>query len=199
MAMAKGPLLPMHALILPVAHVACSLELTDAAAAEIDRYVGALRTCFEARGAALVVFERYMASGSFEHMHLQAMPLPMAVATKARAGFEQHGAALGVRFEVLPAGTSVRSVLGAAPEPFFAATLPSGETLLHRLRTNPRKHPLQFGREVCARLLGNPRLADWKTCLPCPAPGEHATTQELEQRMADDFKAAFGAYEPQSE
>ena len=72
-------------------------------------------------------------------------------------------------------------------------------TLLHRLRANPRKHPLQFGREACARLLGNPRLADWKNCLPVPAPGERASTQELEQRMADDFKAAFAAFDPTSD
>lgn len=197
--MAKGPLLPMHALILPIAHLASSLELSDAAYAEVESYVGALRKCFEARGAALLVFERYMGSGSFEHMHMQAMPLPAQLAPKARQALEQHGASLGISFEVLAAGESVRSVLGAAPEPFFAATLPSGETLLHRLRANPRKHPLQFGREACARLLGNPRLADWKNCLPVPAPGERASTQELEQRMADDFKAAFAAFDPTSD
>ena len=70
--------------------------------------------------------------------------------------------------------------------------LAAGAQLLHRMATNPRKHPLQFGREAVARLLGNPRLVDWKTCLPCPAPGERASTQELEGRMADDFKQAFG-------
>ena len=47
-----------------------------------------------------------------------------------------------------------------------------------------------------ARMLGNPRLADWKTCIPVPAPGERATIQELEQRLADDFKAAFGPFDP---
>ncbi len=50
-----------------------------------------------------------------------------------------------------------------------------------------------------ARLLGNPRLADWKTCLPQPAPGERASTQELEQRLADDFKSAFAVYDPTAE
>ena len=82
-----------------------------------------------------------------------------------------------------------------------AATLPSGETLLHRLSANKsgRRHPLHFGREVVARMLGNPRLADWKACLPQPAPGERASTQELEKRMAEDFKAAFAMYDPAAE
>ena len=48
-------------------------------------------------------------------------------------------------------------------------------------------------------MLGNPRLADWKQCLPCPAPGERASTQQLEQRMADDFKAAFAPFDPAGE
>jgi hypothetical protein len=64
---------------------------------------------------------------------------------------------------------------------------------------SPRRHPLHFGREAIARLLGNPRLADWKTCLPCPAPGERASTEELEKRMADDFREAFAAYDPAAE
>ena len=195
-AMAKGPLLPMHALILPIAHIPCSLDLSEAAAAEIDKYVGALRKCFEARGASLLLFERYMGSGSFEHMHIQALPIPSQLAGSARAAFEAHGQRLGIRFEVLPPGERYADRLADNPEPFFAATLPSGETLLHRLSTNQRRHPLHFGRESVARMLGNPRLADWKTCLPQPAPGERASTQELEQRMADDFKQAFESFSP---
>ena len=197
----KGPLLPMHALILPIAHIPCSLELSDAQAAEMASYVAALRKLFEARGAALLLFERYMGSGSFEHMHLQALPIPSQLAQNARQAFEAHGQRLGIHFEVLPPGETAAKRLADSPEPFFAATLPSGETLLHRLSANKsgRRHPLHFGREVVARMLGNPRLADWKACLPQPAPGERASTQELEKRMAEDFKAAFAMYDPAAE
>ena len=196
--MAKGPLLPMHALILPVAHVPCSLMLTPEAKAEVCAYVSALRSCFEARGAALLLFERYMGSGSFEHMHLQALPIPARLAGGARAAFEEHGRRLGISFEVLPAGSTVEGRLGGNPQPFFSAALPSGETMLHLLSTGKpgKRHPLQFGREVVATLLGNPRRADWKLCLPQPAPGERASTQELEARLADDFKQAFASFDP---
>lgn len=140
-----------------------------------------------------------MANGTFEHMHLQAVPVPSQLAGGARAAFESHGRRLGVSFELLEPGETLRSRMPAGPEPFFAVTLPSGQILLHRLVTNPRRHPLQFGREVVAALLGNPRRADWKVCLPAPAPGERASTQELEARAADDFKACFAPYDPASE
>ena len=193
--LAKGPLLPMHALILPIAHTPCSLFASDVVAAEVDAYVSGLRRCFEARGAKLLLFERFTDSGSFEHMHLQALPIPAQLAAGAREAFESHGKRYGLTFEVLPPGERVASRL-LEPEPFFAATLPSGETLLHRIRSNPRKHPLQFGRETVAAMLGNPRRADWKNCLPTPAPGEHSSTKELEGRMASDFKQAFAAFDP---
>ena len=88
MCLAKGPLLPMHALILPISHTPCSLFLSDAAAAEVDAYVSGLRRCFEARGARLLLFERFTDSGSFEHMHLQALPLPARLAEGAREALE---------------------------------------------------------------------------------------------------------------
>ena len=129
---------------------------------------------------------------------MQAMPIPKQLAGNARQVLEAHGEKHGIDFELLPAGTSVASVLGRTPEPFFSAQLPSGETLLHRLSSgrSGRRHPLQFGREAVATLLGNPARADWKVCLPHPAPGEKASIQQLEARMAEDFKAAFAAYDP---
>ena len=57
---------------------------------------------YGARGASLVLFERYMASGTFEHMHLQAVPVPSQLAGNAKAAFLSHGQKLGLAFEVLP-------------------------------------------------------------------------------------------------
>ena len=194
----KGPLLPMHALILPIAHIPCSLELSDAQAAEMASYVAALRKLFEARGAALL-FERYMGANPSSTCTCRR-PIPSQLAQNASRPLRRTAKA-GIHFEVLPPGEAAAKRLADSPEPFFAATLPSGETLLHRLSANKsgRRHPLHFGREVVARMLGNPRLADWKACLPQPAPGERASTQELEKRMAEDFKAAFAMYDPASE
>jgi hypothetical protein len=74
------------------------------------------------------------------HRHVQALPLPAQLAPSAKAAFEAHGQRLGIGFEVLPAGESARDRLADAPEPFFAVTLPSGETLLHRLKAKCAAH-----------------------------------------------------------
>ena len=59
-ALPKGPLVSSHALVIPVAHKASSLELTDGESAEVEKYVGGLRKCFAAQGEELVLFERFM-------------------------------------------------------------------------------------------------------------------------------------------
>jgi len=195
---AKGQLVPHHSLLVPVAHKASSLDLSAAEAAEVRSYVSAVRRCFAARGEALLTFERYLGGSSnraqFEHMHLQLVPLPHDAANGAREAFEREGASRGVRFELLAAGTRLSDAL-PTPEPFFAVELPSGETLLHRLATNQRRHPLQFGREVIAKLIGKPERSDWKRCLPQEQPGG-PPLGELERELASSFQEAFAPFAP---
>ena len=100
-----------------------------------------------------------------------------------------------MHFEVLPAGSSLDAAMETA-EPFFRVELPSGEHLLHRMSTNSRKHPLQFGREVVANILGKPELKDWKKCLPTPTPARPGTVEQLEGLVTEDFKALFAPFDP---
>ena len=106
----KGPLLPMHALILPIAHIPCSLELSDAQAAEMESYVASPRLCassFEARGAALLLFERtakgYMGSPGSDSSTCTCRRCPYWKASQLaqngedfKAAFEAHGQRLGI-------------------------------------------------------------------------------------------------------
>jgi len=194
LAQAKGPLVPEHCLVIPLSHKACSLQLNAEDAAEVDKYVAALRKCFNDQDQEVVFFERYVGNSQFEHMHLHALPLPREAAARARSVLEQHGARVGVRFEVLPKGTVLSTVLPNV-EPFLRIELPTGEQLLHRMSTNPRKHPLQYAREAFATLLGNPRRADWKVCMPVTRPGGPPLV-ELEGEVTEALKAVFGAYDP---
>lgn len=191
----KGALVPHHALVIPIAHRASSLELTPPERAEMTKYIAALRACFEARGEAIVSFERYMANSQFEHLHIQVLPLPHNLASGAAAAFRSHGARLGIHFEEVPPGRELTELM-PTPEPFFCVELADGVKLLHRMASNPRKHPLHFGREVVAALIGSPQRADWKTCVPKPPPGGKLTTQELEAQLCQGFKAVFEPYDP---
>ncbi|EKX45757.1 hypothetical protein GUITHDRAFT_108214 [Guillardia theta CCMP2712] len=66
-----------------------------------------------------------------------------------------------------------------------------GNSLNIKFVQNPQvpqgsRHPLNFAREVVARLLGMPERADWKDC---------ALSIEDEKRMAENFKKLFEPYD----
>ncbi|KAL1523613.1 hypothetical protein AB1Y20_018549 [Prymnesium parvum] len=199
--LAKGPLVPNHALVIPIAHRACSLELTADERVEVGKYVDVLRRGFAARGQVAICFERFMCNSQFEHMHLQVVPLPPHLANGAAAAFKTHGERIGIQFELLPPGVELISKL-PSPEPFFRVELPDGSQLLHRMATNQRKHPLQFGRQerpsflVVAAMLGKPERADWKLCLPKAQEGR--SVRDLEETLAQDLKALVAESEPPS-
>ena len=74
---AAGAVGLIAALVIPVAHKASSLELTDGESAEVEKYVGGLRKCFAAQGEELVLFERFMCRLS--------SPIPHPFRTSRRA------------------------------------------------------------------------------------------------------------------
>ena len=49
--------------------------------------------------------------------------------------------------------------------------------------------------KVLAALLGDPRRADWKMCLP-RAPAGGPSLEEAEGAQAEGFKAAFAQWDP---
>lgn len=139
-AMAKGPLTPGSAIVLPVSHAGSAAECAPAARAEMLRLRGALGSCFGAGGVATVAFERQMggarAGGAAgrDHLHLQVVPLPEGLApTAVRAGIEAEGARAGVGFEwTADASWPPRGL--AEGEGYLWYQLPEGEgALLHRM------------------------------------------------------------------
>lgn len=60
--------MPEHVLLLPIMHVPSSLELSDDARDEMNKYKEALRKYYRSKGKSCVFFERNFAS---RHMQLQ--------------------------------------------------------------------------------------------------------------------------------
>ncbi|CAI5498821.1 unnamed protein product [Closterium sp. Naga37s-1] len=69
-ALPKGPLVPGHVLILPIEHFPSVISLPSDALAEMWRYMGALRRCFEAQGQTVVAFERFLQLRAATHAHV---------------------------------------------------------------------------------------------------------------------------------
>lgn len=184
-ALAKGPLIPEHVLILPITHYPAGSQLPDNVWDEVEKYKESLTRCFKEKlGKGLVFYERATAVKSIQsHCHIQAVPVPL----DREEGFADHirgcGARLNMEFEPRP---DWREDDGLQREQYviFESSVPRS-TLLH-LVPQGHRHPLNFAREVVARLLDMPERADWKNC---------ALSLEEEEEMAKSFKTLFAPFD----
>jgi hypothetical protein len=180
MAVPKGPLSPEHLLLIPISHVAGLAQLSEGEWAEFERYKAALRGMYaegktgegegqgQREGQSMVLFERRLQTRGARHTHVQVIPVPNDKAAGVREAFEEKGAALGVFFESLTAGTTLREMGLREEEQYMYVEVPGlgGKgvaRLLYRLPPGG-KLPLTFGRDVMADLLGAPGKVNWKNC-----------------------------------
>ena len=190
----KGPISDLHVLILPVEHYACGLDTPATTAAEIDRYLSSLKSCFAAQGKELVAFERFMRlkkSGG-NHCHINVLAIPPTSASRAEQTFASIAATHGFDFVKLPASLKGEEARSAAAklignQEYFVAYLPDGSRLVHPIVYGER-HPLNYGREVLAALAEVPERADWKVCQSESVAEEEARTTA--------FRNVFKEYDP---
>ncbi|KAF0913226.1 hypothetical protein E2562_020386 [Oryza meyeriana var. granulata] len=189
-ALAKGPLVPNHVLVIPVEHCSSTLMMPVEAEAELGRYKDALGKYFEKEGKTAVYFE--WVSQHSRHANLQAVPVPLSKATSVKKIFHLAAQRLGFEFSVVnPDGDAnrgrelLRSKYDSKSSLFYVE-LPEGSVLLHMVDSN-EKFPAQFGREVLAGLLSMADRADWRNC---------KVSKEEEIQMVDDFKRGFREFDP---
>lgn len=191
LALDKGAITDDHVLILPVEHYPCALDASIGAATEIDRYVSALRSFYASKGKEIVGFERYMRfkKTGGNHCHLNFIAISRTAAQESKKAFEEAGQQHGLNFAYLPpaageeAWETVRENAGNGE--YFVAFLPDGARLVHPI-TPGVQCPLNFGREVLARLAGVPHRADWKACQQNP---------EEEAARTARFRSAFSPFD----
>ncbi|CAM9607667.1 unnamed protein product [Scytosiphon promiscuus] len=198
LAQPKGGLVPGHVLIIPVSHQQRYSDLSEEGAKEAERFKDSFsRYCFSC-ACEPFFFERCVPTKGALHLHIQAVPIPSGEASRgARILMRSEGIRHGMTFDVVSDEADLRATLKEGQ--YFYAELPgdvvgSKVRLLHRVaeggntdsRGNRRNVPLQFGRDVAARLLSMPERAHWRDCaLPKP--------KEILQ--ADIFKEAFKPFD----
>lgn len=193
LAIDKGPMVKHHVLAIPIDHTPCAAMLPPPSYAELEHYVDALSRCFrEKLDAELVCFERFLSlRGRMDgnHCHLNCVPVPAARACSARALLEQAASGRGFAFETeLPPGAPQQALqMAARGGEYFCVRLPDGTRLVHAIPRGER-HPMGFGREAMADVLGLPQAANWKEC--------KLAGEKEETRAAEEFKAIFEAFDP---
>lgn len=184
MALAKGGLVPEHAMILPIQHIPASTELEEDAQKELIAYKAAMREMFKAQGKACVFWERNFRS---QHLQVQVCPVPLEAAEHVEQAFRDRGTALKPDFawQTLEADAPLPEGV-TAKTPYFVVGLPDGSQLYHRAS---KGFPLQFARDVLAseKLLNMPDRIDWKAC---------KTDKETETAHAKAARDAFKPFAP---
>ncbi|XP_041005557.1 zinc finger CCCH domain-containing protein 64 [Juglans microcarpa x Juglans regia] len=188
-ALAKGPLVQDHVLIIPIEHLPNSILLPPECESEVHRFQNSLKKYHKHRGKSVVFFE--WVSKRSTHANLQAIPIPSSRAAAVQDIFNLAAEKLGFKFVALKRdeNSSGRKLLRTQFDKdfsFFYVELPDGKILSHLVDENER-FPAQFGREVLAGLLNMADRADWRNC---------AHSKEEETKMAEDFKRGFQEFDP---
>ncbi|XP_074579216.1 zinc finger CCCH domain-containing protein 59 [Curcuma longa] len=188
-ALAKGPLVPNHVLLVPIEHCPNTLTMPSDTEAELEKYKTALSEYFNKQAKAIVFFE--WVSPQSPHANLQVIPIPLSQASNVKRIFKLASKKLGFEFEALNLDTSncqgrkqLRSQFHSNSCMFYVE-LPDCSTLFHVI--DDKKFPVQFGREVMAGLLNLADRADWRNC---------KLSKQEEEQMAREFKEGFDAFDP---
>ncbi|CAL2274692.1 unnamed protein product [Prunus armeniaca] len=188
-ALAKGPLVEDHVLLIPIGHSPNTLSLPVECEIELGKFQDALKQYYKKQGKDVVFFE--WASKRTTHANLQAVPVPSAKSAAVQNIFNLAAEKLSFKFETMKSGNNSdgRKMLRTQFDrnfSFFYVQLPDGTILSHSIEENERFLP-QFGREVIAGLLNKADRADWRNC---------TDSKEEEAKMAGDFKSGFEEFDP---
>ncbi|OMO91652.1 Zinc finger, CCCH-type [Corchorus olitorius] len=188
-ALAKGPLVQDHALIIPVEHLPNTLCLPEDSEIELGKYRNSLKMYYKNQGKDAVFFEWISVRST--HANLQAIPVPSSKTAALKDIFDLAAKKLGFEFvsKKFNNNSEGRKWLRTQFDKnlsCFYVELPDGSILLHVIEEN-EKFPAQFGREVLAGLLNMADRADWRNCTP---------GKEEETMLAENFKKRFQVFDP---
>ncbi|XP_019053876.1 PREDICTED: zinc finger CCCH domain-containing protein 64 isoform X2 [Nelumbo nucifera] len=96
-ALAKGPLVQDHVLIIPIEHCPNTLSLDPELESELGRFRNALKMYFKDLGKEVVFYEWVSRHGT--HANLQAVPIPLSKASAVQEAFTSAAEKLGCKFE----------------------------------------------------------------------------------------------------
>ncbi|KAL1554965.1 hypothetical protein AAHA92_15461 [Salvia divinorum] len=190
-ALAKGPLVQDHVLIVPIEHFPNTLSLPPECEKDLSEHWGSLQTFFKRQGSEVVFFE--WVSKRRTHANLQVVPVPSLKASSVEQIFNLAAKKLGFTFLTLKNDNNMegRKSLGVhlnRNQSLFYVEVPGGTILSHAVEEN-ENFPFQFGREVLAGLLNMADKADWRNC---------QLSKDEEAEMAENFKREFKEYDPNS-
>ncbi|XP_054821811.1 zinc finger CCCH domain-containing protein 64 [Prosopis cineraria] len=188
-ALAKGPVVEDHVLLIPVEHLPNTLSPSAEHEVELSKFQNSLRMYYKSQGKQVIFFE--WVSKRSSHANLQVVPIPSSKAALVEKIFSLAAEKLGFKFvaKKFDSDSDGRKFLRAqfdGNSSLFYVELPGSTILLHQIEDN-EKFPSQFGREVVSGLLNIADKADWRNC-------KYSKVEET--KMVEDFKSRFQEFDP---
>jgi len=202
-ALAKGPAHVGHVLLISVQHTDQGALLDVQVSQEMDRLKDQLyRHASLTYDSDLFVFERAIQTKGGYHTHVHCVPIPTHLGVKLQATMMSQARKIGMQLREITSDLGMTALVKNNDDDdddennnqrqkqhqgyFYAEIITGGgrtkRRFLHKTASNAVVVPLQFGREVLAACLGQPKLAHWKSCV---------TSQEDETSMATKFRESF--------
>lgn len=183
--LAKGGLVRDHLLIIPMEHVAASVNLSETAEKEVDDYKLALIEYFHSQNQDVIFFERNFIS---PHLQIQVVPIPKSSSSRAIKSILGFASTQGLELTELSKFSVLKQVVPTKKSYFYMEIVNNKKCngkLLHVIDGN---FPLQFGRMMLASrdILNVPNRIDWKECEMSP---------DEEIKAAEIFRQHFNKYD----
>ena len=204
--MPKGSVNKNHTLIVPINHsssetvqrIGAFLDPDPAVVAEIEETKEKIRKHANTKlQKDLLVFERAIPTKRGYHSHVNCIPIDRGLGPKIRSVMLSMAAApskFGNGFElneIQNPDMSVTTILKNSDDidGYFYAEIPDenngSKRYLYKYNTSDTSTkfvPLEFGREVLASVLGDPKVASWK---------ENVLTKEQEEEVTMEYRESF--------
>ncbi|KAJ3270312.1 hypothetical protein HDV01_000377 [Terramyces sp. JEL0728] len=166
--LAKGGIVENHLLIVPIAHLPHSKDISDIES-EIKMIEAKVQEIEGKKDNVLVKFEVY-GGHSMHHLHINLVPIPDALQDLLYPTIKQEAEQEGLR------------VLDEIPEgPFLKMSLVGQESIIIGAAEGVPFNN-NIGRYIIANLLGNMDLIDWKRCV---------LEQDQENELAEKYQKEY--------
>ena len=203
MTLPKGPVHPGHVLIVPVQHTSEGALKDASVTQEMEDLKMKLRHHASiAYNSDLFVFERAIQTRGGYHTHVQCIPIPRTLGLKFQSTLLAQGRKYGLDIREINTDLGLNAILSANDDNdgmtndggYFYAEVPmlgrDFKRFIHKVKTSTPTLSgrdrsgvnMQFGREVLALVMEDPKIAHWKSC---------QVDSEQEADMAVKFRESF--------
>ena len=182
LAMAKGPMMRDHLLIIPINHLSNSMKFPAGVRKEIDRYLICLEKCYQKENKVLLICDRNLQTQYEQHCYLEVFAVDKEKVDGLKDVLFKEAERAGIVFEVHE-GDGKKYNVGSMGY-LILHNNGNGQKYVYSVQSGLKKKiSLNFLRRVIAIHLEIPDRAEWTACI-------QQTAQETNQtnRLKDKFK-----------